>query len=126
MTDVQQQPNDQFDDIDPLELVDQETPDEEVGELAHIEDEDHPAIEHKIVEEEQDLAKVIDAVTLDVAPGITEEIDTIGANHGVAIASNDKNGKRGEVKKGSTSHLISKDLIERELTAEDLWDEGSL
>ena len=91
--------NDQTGDIDPLELEDQELPDEEVGELAHIE-EVHDDGDIKLLEEEKDLAKALDAVAVpdDVLPSA----------------------------KKSSSHLVSQELIDRPLTADDLYDDGKL
>ncbi len=90
----------QNDDIDPLELEDQELPDEETVELAHIEDPTIPDADVKVAQEEQELAKEIDKVAVPV-----EEEAPI---------------------KKTGSHIIPKHLIERELTIEDLLDDGAL
>ncbi len=94
-------PSDQTGDIDPLELEDQTLPNEEVGELAHIE-EDTPEADQKTVAEEQALVKAIDAVTA----AVPEEDAPVAAK--------------------KSSHMIPRDLIDRELTFEDLYDKDRI
>jgi hypothetical protein len=95
--------NDQTGDIDPLELEDQELPDEEVGELAHIEDDASVADgDAKVIEEEKELVKELDAVAV---PDVDDDAAPTAKK---------------------SSHLVSKDLIDRELTVEDLYDEGRI
>jgi|GEM_PF-5665078 len=89
-------PNDQLGDVDPLELEDQELPEEEAADFVHIDDAIPEDPDQKVTQEEQDLAKVIDAVAAPV-----EEAPTT---------------------KKSTSHLIPRELIDRPLTFEDLLD----
>jgi len=89
-------PNDQLGAVDPLELEDQETPDEDGADFAHIDDSIPEDPDQKVAQEEQDLAKVIDAVAAPV-----EDTPTT---------------------KKSTSHLIPRELIDRPLTFEDLLD----
>lgn len=101
-TTLTRNPNPQNDDIDPLELEDQTQPDEEVAELAHIDEDDvlNPdAGGIKVAEEEIAIVKEIEkiAVPEDAAPT-----------------------------KKSGTQAVSQALIERELTAEDWMDEGLL
>ena len=98
----------QNDDIDPLELEDQELPDEETGELAHIEP-DPLSGDISLAEEEQDLVKAIDKIAVPIDPP-TATAAAAGAGSAVK----------------KSSHIIPRDLIDRELTPDDLYDPGAL
>lgn len=112
--------NPQNDDVDPLELEDRELPDEETAELAHIEDPEAPETIAGLADEEQDLHKVLDKVTKGVEVPDVEEAEP-GTVPG---APADK--KDAPAVKKSGSHIIPKHLIDRELTTEDLLDDGAL
>lgn len=118
----------QNDDIDPLELEDRQLPDEETAELAHIEDPEAPEAIATIADEERDLHKVLDTVTKGVEVPDEEAPDEVVSDPkstpGAAATLTDK--KDVTVVKKSGSHIIPKDLIDRELTTEDLLDDGAL
>lgn len=128
--------NPQLDDLDPMEIQDQEDVAEEGAELAQVSDGQLNGEEE--VEEEDALVKDIDAVVSDTDDthdhdddaelddsdddddeGEDEEEATPPTNKPVAAA--DK-----PAKKKTGGYLIPRDLIDRALTPEDLFDEGSL
>jgi hypothetical protein len=121
--------NPQNDDIDPLELEDQQLPDEETAELAHIEDPESPENMVSLVDEEHDLHKVLDKITEGVeVPDLEDSpLDQAAAKSSKSATKVGDASVAGEVPvKKSGSHIIPKHLIDRELTAEDLFDHGAL
>jgi hypothetical protein len=119
----------QNDDIDPLELEDQELPDEETAELAHIEDPEAPEAMAVVTQEEQDLNKILDTITKDIEVPDLEEVaasTSTSAKKGAADAKGSTDAAADAPVKKPGSHIIPRHLIDRELTTEDLFDAGAL
>lgn len=121
MSDTTQQPTDQFDPVDPLELEDEVTPDEEVGDFAHVETPEEE------VREEQDLVKAIDEIVIPLDEDLPHP-DQAMTDASVSTKSRPQTkASATSSPKKAPSYMVPRELIDSDLdVTKDLFDDGYL